>query len=290
MIAISGGRGFIGSALVQVFSADTPLISIYRGSGIQENGNILEVGHSHPDLKALLKPITIFIHTAGQIRGNPDQLYEANVGSVEFFANILPTSLQQVIHFSSVNVFFAEDNPYGFSKKMSEAAWQRSRFADRLTILRSSWVYGPGDGKNTYPLIHKIERWPLLPLPTTPLRPVYIRDLVELVRVLTRQQALQPQTLVVSGCEQTDFCQIARLLAQYLRRRLLVIPLPAPLLQAMSSATRLIGLKKPAQRLYGLQIPKTWHTAEIWDLLPRETTPLQVGLQQTVIQYQNSLQ
>lgn len=290
MIAISGGRGFIGSALAQALSADAPLIAIYRGSGIQKNGNILEIGHQYPDLKTLLEPVNVFIHAAGQIRGNLDQLHEANVSSVEYFVKILPTSLQKVIHFSSVNIYFAEANPYGFTKKMSEEAWLHSRFAERLTTLRPSWIYGPGDRQNTDPLLRKIERWPLLPLPATPLRPVYIGDLVELARVLTRQQASQPQILIVSGREQTDFCQIARLLAQYLRRRLLVVPIPTTLLQVMSSTARFIGIKSLTQRLYGLQIPKTWHTAEIWDLLPRETTSLQVGLQQTVIQYQNSFQ
>jgi len=290
MIVISGGRGFIGSALVQAFATDGPLISIYRGSEIQENGDILEVGHTHPDLKTLLEPATVFIHTAGQIRGNPDQLREANVGSVEGILDLLPANLQQVIHFSSVNVFFAESNPYGISKKLSEETWLRSDFADRLRILRPSWVYGPGDRQNIYPLIEKIERWPVLPLPTTPLRPIYLDDLVTLVRALVQRQVRQSRTWIVSGREQTNFCQIARYLAQNLQRRLRVLPIPTSILRIMISTAKFTGFKSLAQRLYGFQIPKTWHEPDVWDLLPRESTPLQVGLRQTVIQYQNSIQ
>ena len=121
-------------------------------------------------------------------------------------------------------------------------------------------------------------------------KPFAFPELSARIRALTRRQDWQLQTWVVSGREQTDFCQIARRLAQILQRRLLVAPIPASLFRAMSSTTRIIGLKSLAQRFYGFQIPKTWHTAEIWDLLPGETTPLQVGLQQTVIQYQNSFQ
>ncbi len=286
MIAITGGRGFVGKALVQKLSQNNKVISIVKGHMLQDKGNYFYVGHKHPDLKEILNREIIFIHAAGKVTRNQVELEHANIDTIQEFVNLLPNNLTRVIHISSANVHFTEHNRYGQSKKDGEKIWKNSPFANRLLILRPTWIYGPGDHHNSYPLIQNLERFPFLPLPTAPIRPVFIKDFVDLIANLAVQSNLGAHSWTVSGARITSLLEISRILVHGIGKRSLLIPIPSFGLRMAYRVTKLLGLQKLSERMYGFQIPKIWHNDAIWEMLPREMTHLDIGLRQTLAEYQ----
>ena len=132
MIAITGGKGFVGKALVEKLSDNNDVISIIKGNSLEDYRNYQEVGSKHPSLKEILKDVTVFINTAGKVSRDQSDLKRANIDTIREFLDLLPAHLPQIIHLSSANVFFAAHNRYGQSKKNGEQIWIHSSFADRL--------------------------------------------------------------------------------------------------------------------------------------------------------------
>jgi nucleoside-diphosphate-sugar epimerase len=303
MIAISGGEGFVGGALVRLFGGELStdgsqqispgdleggqiersptsysVLSIVRGKGRVSQGNVLHIGVEHPELVDYLQEVRFFVHTAGRLRGDWPALEAGNVGSVRSILPLLPLTLQQVVHFSSVNVLFSEDDPYGRSKLLGEQAWLASPFADRLTILRPSLIYGPGDQHNTVRLISLVRRLPLLLLPASRLRPIYVDDVVALVQAVLFSETGKGETWIVSGVEETSMVEMASIIANDLGLRRIILPLSVTWLRAAARLAVLPGLSK---RLRNLARDKTWHDPLVWRLLEGKTTRLADGLRRS---------
>ncbi len=304
MIAISGGEGFVGGALVRLFRGEVStdgsqqvspsdlegrqversptsysVLSIVRGKGQVSQGSVLQMGVEHPALAERLQGVRFFVHAAGRLRGDWPALEAGNVGSVRSILPLLPPNLKQVIHFSSVNVLFSEDDSYGHSKLLGEQAWLASPFADRLTILRPSLIYGPGDQHNTARLINLVRRFPLLLLPASRLRPVFVDDVVVLVQTLLHSGTGKGETWIVSGVEETSMVEMARIIASNLGLRRIILPLPATWLSATARLVVLPGLSK---RLRNLARDKTWHDPLVWRLLEGRSTCLADGLRRSI--------
>ena len=162
MIAVSGGKGFIGSELVKALSESERVVSISSGNFLEQVGNVVQVGFEHPELASILAPVKVYVHVAGRVKGTSAELEAANVTAVRRYLELLPEGIEQVIHFSSVNAFFPEQSDYGRTKLQGEELWKASPIADRLVVLRPSLIYGPGDEKNIYRLIRLTRRFRLL--------------------------------------------------------------------------------------------------------------------------------
>lgn len=303
MIAVSGGVGFVGGALVRLFGGEAStdgsqqvslsdsgggkrerspssysVLSIVRGKGWVSQGRVLQIGVEHPALADRLKEVRFYVHAAGRLRGAWPALEAGNVESVRSILPLLPSNLQQVVHFSSVNVFFSEDDPYGRSKLLGEQTWLASPFADRLTILRPSLIYGPGDQHNTLRLINLVRRFPLLLLPASRLCPVFVDDVVALVQALLLSGTGKGETWIVSGVEETSMVEMTSIIASNLGLRRIILPLSVTWL---SAAARLVVLPGLSKRLRNLARDKTWHDPLVWRLLEGGTTRLADGLRRS---------
>ncbi len=180
---------------------------------------------------------------------------------------MLPASLEQIIHFSSVNVLFPRLTPYGETKLQGEMLWAASPFADRVTVLRPALIYGPGDRQNIGRLTRLVDRFPVVPVPAGGgMRPVFLRDVVDLVVGLIGQPACAGQTIVVSGVEQTNFRDLVQRLATLLGRRRVCLPLPDWLLAFLSQTARLSGLKKLSQDMDGYRLDRPWYDPSVWQI------------------------
>jgi NADH dehydrogenase len=291
-IAVTGGNGFVGSALVKMLTAlpdrGRPILSICRRRADQPSGLVEAAGYDDADLPAKLQGVKVFIHAAGKSAGKPEDLWEANVTSLQRYIDILPASVEQIIHFSSVNVLFPELSLYGEAKQKAEQLWTASPFASRVTVLRPALIYGPGDRKNIGRLINLVDRFPIIPLPAGgSLRPVFLQDVVDLVACLIGGQPWAGKALVVSGSEETRYLDLARRLAHIMGRQRIFLPVPAWLLAPFTWAVRLCGLKRWAQSVDGYYLRRPWHDPALWEHLGRPPISLDEGLRRCIAAYQS---
>jgi nucleoside-diphosphate-sugar epimerase len=292
-IALTGARGFVGKALAAALGERSgrpiSLLSIISGKVDNRSESLHEIGFENKELPDRLRDIQIFIHTAGKSKGTPDALRQANVSSLQRYIDILPASLEQVIHFSSVNVLFPKLSTYGETKRQGELLWASSPFAGRVTVLRPALIYGPGDRQNIGRLIHLVDRYPVIPVPASgSMRPVYVRDVADLVVSMIDQQTCAGQTMVISGVEQTNFSDLVQRLASLLDRRRVCLPLPDWLLAPFSKAASRSGLERLSQGIDGYRLDRPWHDPSVWQYLGRPTTCLDDGLRQCVDYYRET--
>jgi nucleoside-diphosphate-sugar epimerase len=199
---------------------------------------------------------------------------------------MLPASVEQIIHFSSVNVLFPELNPYGEAKLEGERLWAESPFANRVTVLRPALIYGPGDRQNIGRLIKLVDRLPIIPVPASGgMRPVFLKDLVDMVVKLIEQRLYPGKRIVVSGLEATNFRELVQRLAYHMHRRRVCLPLPDRLLKPLTDAARFCGAKGLAQTIDGYRLNRPWHDPTVWQMLDRPATCLDDGLRQCVEYY-----
>ena len=281
MIVVTGGRGFIGASLVKYLSREDEVVSVSTGNHQTRSGRVMEIGCEHAGLPDVLQKASLFIHAAGKVRGKPEELELANVEAVRRYIGWLPSSVSHVICLSTTNVNFRDWEAYGHSKWLGEQLWVSAPCTERVTTLRLSLVYGPGDKKNLYRLIRLVQKWPVLPVPAAGrFRPVFLQDAVELVGEIARKGLGKAETWIITGKEEITYPGLAALISRVLRERRLILPLPAVL-------TGFAG--KLSKRLRGLQEAKTWHDARVWNHLPRAVTPLDEGVRLTVERYLKEL-
>ena len=290
MIAVTGGRGFVGRAMLAALRAqswnESGVLSICRGRVINYSDSLQEIGFENEDLRERLKEVKIFIHTAGASKGPPDVLWEANVSALQLYIDTLPASVEQIIHFSSVNVLFPELSHYGEAKLKGEKLWEESPFANRVTLLRPALIYGPGDRQNIGRLIILVESTPIIPVPESgSMRPVFLKDLVDMVVKLIEQRSYLEQRIVVSGLEATNFRELVQRLAYHMHRRRICLPLPDQLLKPLTNAARFCGFTGLAQTIDGYRLNRPWHDPTVWQILDRPATCLDDGLRQCVEYY-----
>ena len=290
MIAVTGGRGFAGRAMLAALRAqswnESGVLSICRGRVINYSDSLQEIGFENADLRERLKEAKVFVHTAGASKGPPDVLWEANVSVLQRYIDMLPASVEQIIHFSSVNVLFPELSPYGEAKLKGEQLWAESPFGNRVTVLRPALIYGPGDRQNIGRLIRLVERTPIVPVPASgSMRPVFLKDLVDMVVKLIEQRSYLGQKIVVSGLEEINFRELVQRLAYQMHRRRICLPLPDQLLKPLTDAARFCGAKGLAQTIDGYRLNRPWHDPTIWQMLDRPATCLDDGLRQCVEYY-----
>jgi len=286
IIAVSGGEGFVGSELVRTLSAGGEVISIGSGQSIKVTGNVLEIGFKHQSLPAVLGRATTYVHAAGRIKGTRPELEAHNVRNISRYLKVLPKNLRHVIHLSSVNVFLHEKDEYGCTKMLGENLWRNSLFANRLTVLRPSLIYGPGDKKNIYRLIRLVQRFPILPVPVAGrIRPVFLQDVVDLVIAIIQQEPCMGKTYIVSGKEESDFQEMVHIIANHLNKQVICFPIPEFFLSNICRMADLVRLNNLAWRVRMFQMSKNWYDGDVWHYLPRENTPLEVGLGKCVESY-----
>lgn len=282
MIAVSGAKGFIGSALVNALRRKGPVLSIIRGDSLSETGDNLEVGSNYAYLKETLHNVRVFINAAGSTTGKWSVLQDGNISSTKHFISVIPDGLTQVIHISTANLQTASARDYEKTKAIAERLWQESVFKDRLTIIRPTWVYGPGDCRNTERLIRSVIHYRLLPVPAQLLRPVYIDDLAAICCKLADKTGWIGRKCLISGQEVTSFKQIVEMIASLLQKPIICVPVPGAFLSPVQAVLGFIGLTRQAQQLNGWRTDKTWYDPAIWELLPGESTRLIDGLSHSV--------
>lgn len=167
-VALLGGSGFIGSALLRRLMADGHVVlSVSRRRPARDAGWLeADLASDQGDLREHLAGCEVLVDAAaltGYAAVPPDDLASlkrVNLGIPLRLGREMPESVRRVVYLSTIDVYavpaalpITEESPtgpatnYARTKRLAEhayAAMAAERGID-LTILRLSQVYGPGD-------------------------------------------------------------------------------------------------------------------------------------------------
>jgi nucleoside-diphosphate-sugar epimerase len=158
-IALTGATGFVGQALLPLLlAAGYNVIALVRNpatSQVDHRVTLVQGDLNHETaLLKLTENVDVVLHVAGVVSGvSRRDFFHANVdGTVALAEAARRNGVKHFIFVSSLAAREPALNYYGESKAAAEAAMQKFSGGMRLTILRPSAVYGPGD-KATLPLL-----------------------------------------------------------------------------------------------------------------------------------------
>jgi len=150
-IALTGGTGFIGKAIIARVAAQGGRVrALARDpSKLPQSDAVAPVKGDLDDEAALAEAARgahLFIHCAGVTIARRDADYRAvNVDGAVRAARAAAASGARFIHVSSLSARLPSASPYARSKKDSEAAVAEASGANPWVALRAPAVYGPGD-------------------------------------------------------------------------------------------------------------------------------------------------
>lgn len=188
-VALTGGTGFIGSAVLRDLAAHGWRIrSLVRGRN-RERANVagvewIEGNLENPEsLDRLLAGARAVVHCAGIIRGRSRRDYERV--NVEGVTRIARAAVRQgVPAFVLISSLAAREpglSPYAASKRGGEERLQQEAGNMRWTVVRPPAVYGPGD-REILPLLQWMRRGIVPVLGAGRFSLLYVDDLAEAIR------------------------------------------------------------------------------------------------------------
>ncbi len=283
-ILVTGGSGFIGSALLQHLSAcpDHQLRAALRSrstaSSVPSGVDVIEVGEIGPetDWRAALTGIDTVVHCAARVHvmhetaSDPlEQFRRVNVaGTIALARHAQKAGVKRLVFLSSIKVngeqtkpgrpFTADDSPapvdpYGISKLEAEQALLAlaSDGAMEVVVIRPVLVYGPGVKANFRTMMRWMEKG--VPLPLGAIHHnrrslVALDNLVDLMTLCLHHPAAANEVFLVSDGEDISTTELLHHMAHAMGRTARLIPVPARVIEC---AARLLGKSAVAQRLCG---------------------------------------
>lgn len=278
MILVTGGSGFVGSALLKRLLNDGfEVRASIRGKladelkGIQYH--LINDLTSSTDWTAALNGVEVVVHCAARVHvmrddaTDPMQAYrEVNVcGTINLARQAAQVGVRRFVFVSSIKVngeatqpgqpFTADDvpsnlDPYGVSKLEAEQGLRdlAAQTDLEVVIVRPPLVYGPGVKANFASMMRWVARGIPLPLGCiyNARSMVAIDNLVDLLIVCLRHPAAAGQTFLVSDGEDVSTTELLRRTAKSMGKRAFLLPVPAFVLKSFAA---LLGKRAVAQRL-----------------------------------------
>ncbi|KKO61599.1 3 beta-hydroxysteroid dehydrogenase/Delta 5--_4-isomerase [Janthinobacterium sp. KBS0711] len=303
-ILVTGANGFVGSALCATLAER----NVAYTAAVRKDARAIHaiaVGEldASTDWSPALAGCTCVVHLAARVHVmhdvSSDPLAEFRRVNVDATINLarqaLDAGIKRFVFVSSVKVngeettdkpFTAFDSPaprdpYGQSKLEAEVALQAlaRETGLELVIVRPPLVYGPGVRANFHSLMKLVRLGLPLPLGAIDNRRsmVALDNLVDLLILCCGHPAASGQVFMVSDNDDVGITELLRRLASAMRRRSLLLPVPAAWLAA---GARLMRKSAAADRLLGsLQVDVT-HTMQTLSWKP--VSSMQAALEKTV--------
>lgn len=289
MILVTGGSGFVGSALLKRLLKDGFEARASARSSLPAE---LKGAQYHPirditaatDWSAILNGVHAVVHCAARVHvmqdeaTDPLQAYrEVNVnGTLNLARQAAQAGVRRFVFVSSVKVngeatkpgqpFTADDvpaplDPYGVSKLEAEQGLRNieAQTGMEVVIVRPPLVYGPGVKANFASMMRWVVRG--IPLPLGAVQNVRsmvaLDNLLDLLVTCLTHPAAAGQTFFVSDGEDVSTTELLRRTAQAMGKKAFLLPVPAFVLELGAS---LLGKRAVAQRLCGslqMDIEKT---------------------------------
>jgi nucleoside-diphosphate-sugar epimerase len=168
-IALTGATGFVGRAVLsQCLGAGHDVRALVRNLANPQAKNLTFVKGDLSDAAALAHLVIgcdAVIHVAGAIQANSrDEFLRTNRdGTRALLQAASNAGVRQFVHVSSLAAREPQLSDYAESKRLAEDVLHAYKGRMKITILRPSAIYGPGD-KATLPLIKSL----LMPVAVIP--------------------------------------------------------------------------------------------------------------------------
>jgi uncharacterized protein YbjT (DUF2867 family) len=235
MILVTGGTGFIGSALVKKLIDEGNMVRLLiRPSRVSPNipkGTPVEVAVSslsdERGLRAAMKNVQTIFHLAGTERkGSLADLNGVDIGGTEVLSRVAAQAgIERFVYLSHLGADRSSGFPLMKAKAIAETAIIQSGVP--YTILRSAAVFGHGD-QFTEPFLRLARMEPLLFLlpadGSALIQPLWIGDLVSSLILAFNNPSLENQTIQIGGMEQLSFKEVLKIILS--SRRLFRIMVP----------------------------------------------------------------
>lgn len=280
MIFVTGGTGFVGSALLNRLLRDGYETSANVRSSVSNiPGGVqsLLIGGitAATDWNAALKGVQVVVHCAARVHVMDDRSLDPleayrqlNVdGTLNLANQAAQAGVRRFVFVSSIKVngevsrpsqpFTADQvpaplDPYGISKLEAELGLREieSKTGMEVVIVRPPLVFGPGVKANFASMM----RWVAheIPLPLGAIHNarsmVSLDNLVDLLVTCLEHPAARGQTFLVSDGEDLSTTELLRRTARAMGKKALLLPVPTFFLE-LSGA--LLGKRAVVQRLCG---------------------------------------
>lgn len=280
MILVTGGTGFVGSALLKRLLKDGLEARASARSSLPAELNDVQC-HKNRDMtastdwNAALIRVHAVVHCAARVHvmqddsADPLQAYrEVNVnGTLNLASQAARAGVRRFVFISSVKVngeatqpgepFTADDvpsplDPYGVSKQEAEQGLREieEQTGMEVVIVRPPLVYGPGVKANFAAMMRWVARG--MPLPLGAIHNarsmVALDNLVDLLMTCLKHPNAAGHTFLVSDGEDVSTTELLRRTANAMGKKALLLPVPAFLLEWGAA---LLGKRAVAQRLCG---------------------------------------
>lgn len=250
-LLITGGSGFLGSAIVRRLAGDGRRIVVpTRGAARAAHlaglpgVEVVEADiHDPATLHRLAEGTHAVIHLVGVLHsrsGTPwgPDFERAHVALPRaLVAACRAAGTDRLIHVSALGADPDGPSQYLRSKAAGETAVREAGDAPAWTILRPSVVFGPGDSfLNLFARLARL--FPVLPLAGahTRFQPVYVGDVAEVVARSLEDDTARGQTFELAGPRTYTLAELVRLVCRATGRRRLVFGLPEPLAMLQAAA------------------------------------------------------
>ena len=291
-VLITGGNGFVGSALLQHLSQSSLEVSSICRRDIDDpqsiEQHIVEDLTVLDDWSALLQSVDAVVHCAGVAHAAASEA-EFNAINVELTLRLakacVEAGVKRFVFLSSLKAlgettstaqpFNSEtsakpQDAYGRSKLQAEQKLYQLAECNclELVIIRPPLVYGPGVKANFQRLL-QLSNWPL-PFAAIKNRRdmVSVYNLCDLIVRCIDHPAAKNQTFLVSDGKAYSLANLLRAMSAAQGKRSWLWPVPAPWLRA---CLKLLGRADFAQRLLGDLEVDISHTVKTLDWKPQYT-------------------
>lgn len=277
-VLVTGGTGFVGSALCDVLAQRGYLVRVATRKDVQSRTSVAEevvVGDiaATTEWRMALSDVDTVIHAAARVHvlhdspANADAYMETNArGTERLAAACARAGVRRFVYLSSIKVngeattdrpFTAFDPPapvdnYGISKLSAEQALLGIAATSdmEVVIIRPPLVYGPGVRANFLRLMSWVHGGMPLPLgAVNNLRSmVSVWNLCDLIRHSIEVSAMTSGVFMVSDGMDLSTPELIRGLARAMKIRARLISVPLPMLRIGGS---LVGKRGEISRLLG---------------------------------------
>jgi nucleoside-diphosphate-sugar epimerase len=241
-LAITGGTGFVGTALIQAaVAAGHAVRALTRRSQVARDGVEWITGtlEDAAALDRLVSGADVVVHVAGVVNA-PDRtaFVAGNVeGTRAMLAAAAKARVARFVHVSSLAAREPGLSDYGWSKAEAERLVEASSLA--WTIVRPPGIYGPGDLEQLD--LFRAARWGVVPLPPRGrLSVIAVEDLARLLLAIAIEGSPRSIYEADDGTGGWTHAAFARAIGAAVGRRVLPLHLPPAFLTIAARADRLL--------------------------------------------------
>lgn len=242
-ILITGGGGFVGKHLVGLLKEKNKVIILSRNPGFL--GGIKGDLNDYDSIKDSFREIDTVIHLAFS------KNYPENIKMTENLIRVCKENkVQKIILLSSMAAKRNNPDQYGKVKQMVEKITKQSGI--NYTILRPSIIYGRGSSSFDF-IIDKIRKIPaFVPVIGSgkyKLAPVYILDVVEIIKKCVENKITDKKEYDLPGGEEIYFIDLIEELKKQLRIKKRNIKIPIFMCKIVASTMPSIISKENIKNL-----------------------------------------